>query len=58
MSKAPTDYSSGYSSGSPVPPPPGFVKINFDEAVFFEENKACAGIVIRNGEGFVLVSQF
>ncbi|XP_075663672.1 uncharacterized protein LOC142633331 [Castanea sativa] len=39
------------------PPPPGFVKVNFDEVVFSEENKAGAGIVIRNREGFVLSSQ-
>ena len=40
------------------PPPPSFVKINFEKAVFSKENKAEVGIVIRNREGCVLASQF
>ena len=39
------------------PPPPGFVKINFDKAVFSKENKAMVGIVIWNRKGCVLASQ-
>lgn len=53
--KAPTDFPSG-SLVSPGPPL-GFVKINFDGAVFSKENKSGASIVIWNREGFMLASQ-
>lgn len=39
------------------PPPPGFVKVNVDGAVFSKENRSGVGIVIRNREGLVLASQ-
>lgn len=39
------------------PPPPGFVKVNVDGAVFSKENRPGVGIVIRNREELVLASQ-
>ena len=39
------------------PPPLGFVKINFDGAVFSKENKSGASIVIWKREGFMLAAQ-
>ena len=38
------------------PPPPGFVKINVDGAVFSDTNSAGVGTVIRNREGLVMTS--
>ena len=39
------------------PPPPAFVKINFDGAVFSKENNAVLGVVIRNNDGLVFALQ-
>ncbi|XP_075650250.1 uncharacterized protein LOC142620837 [Castanea sativa] len=38
------------------PPPVELVKINFDGAVFTNENKSMIGVIIRNDEGLVMAS--
>ena len=39
-----------------LPPPIGYVKTNFDGAVFFNENKAGLGVIIRDSSDLVLAS--
>ena len=39
-----------------TPPPDGYVKINFDGAIFNDINKAGLGVVIRDSFGQVLAS--
>lgn len=39
------------------PPPPGFVKINVNGAVFSDTNSVGVSTVIRNREGLVMASQ-
>lgn len=38
------------------PPPPDWVKINFDDAVFHESGKASLGTIIRNDQGLVMAA--
>ena len=38
------------------PPPIGYVKINFDGAIFSNENKASLGVIIRDSSGLALAS--
>lgn len=39
------------------PPPPGFVKLNFDGSVFAKDNKVGAGTIIQNSNELVPASQ-
>ena len=38
------------------PPPVGLLKVNFDGALFVEENIAGLGIIIRNESGLVMAA--